>query len=140
MNDTVTFQLKNTLSELEKLNQVVDKFEEKNHLDPNDAYALHLSLDEVLTNIISYGYDDLNEHLITICILLRDKELVAEVEDDGNPFNPLNVPKPDLKQPIEERPVGGLGIHLVRSMMDTLEYKRSNGKNILTMKKKIKYL
>lgn len=140
MNNTITFQLKNNLSELEKLSQAVDEFGEKNHLDPNDAYALHLSLDEVLTNIISYGYNDLNEHFIAICIALKDEELVAEVDDDGNPFNPLDIPKPDLKQSIDERPIGGLGIHLVRSMMDTLEYKRINGKNILTMKKKVKHL
>lgn len=140
MKNTVTFQLKNNVCELERLNQVVDEFGEKNRLAPDDLYTLHLSLDEVFTNIISYGYEDSREHLVTISIALKGEDLTVEVEDDGSPFNPLDAPKPDLEQPIEERTVGGLGIHLVRSMMDTLEYRRSHGKNILTMNKKIKYI
>ena len=140
MSNTIAFQLKNNLNELEKLTRLVDEFGEKNRLAPDDLYALHLSLDEVLTNIISYGYSDVNEHLIAICIALKDKELIAEVEDDGNPFDPSEVPEPDLEQPLEKRAIGGLGIHLVRKMIDALEYRRKDGKNLLTMKRKVKNL
>ena len=68
---------------------------------------------------------------------LVDNELVVKVEDDGREFNPLELPEPDLEQKLEERPIGGLGIHLVRNLMDELDYKRTHNKNILTMKKKI---
>ena len=60
------------------------------------------------------------------------------MEDDGRPFNPLNVPEPDTKQLLEVRPIGGLGIHLVRKLIDELEYRRQNDKNILIMKLKVK--
>jgi len=61
----------------------------------------------------------------------------VEVEDDGRQFNPLELPEPDLEKKLEERPIGGLGIHLVRNLMDELEYRRTHNKNILIMKKKI---
>ncbi|HHT9137157.1 MAG TPA: ATP-binding protein [Candidatus Wunengus sp. YC60] len=136
MNRTTTIQLKNNLRELERLSQTVDAFGEANNLSPKILYALNLSLDEIITNVIYYGYNDVNEHQIIIRILLKDEELTVEVEDDGKPFNPLEAEKPDLEKPLEERQVGGLGIHLVTNLMDTLEYKRQGGKNLLIMKKK----
>jgi serine/threonine-protein kinase RsbW len=60
------------------------------------------------------------------------------VEDDGKPFNPLDAPEPDTNQLLEERPIGGLGIHLVRKNVDELEYRRQKDKNILIMKLKLK--
>ncbi|MBI2470807.1 MAG: ATP-binding protein [Planctomycetes bacterium] len=138
MNRTTTIQIKNNLSELERLSQTVEAFGEANNLSPKILYALNLSLDEIITNVIYYGYNDANEHQIIIRILLKDEELTVEVEDDGKPFNPLEAEKPDLEKPLEERQVGGLGIHLVTNLMDTLEYKRQEGKNLLVMKKKTK--
>ena len=61
----------------------------------------------------------------------------AEVEDDGRPFDPLAVPEPDIEKSIDERKVGGLGIYLVRTLMDSLEYERRSDKNLLIMKKKM---
>jgi serine/threonine-protein kinase RsbW len=63
-------------------------------------------------------------------------ELKAEVEDDGQPFNPLEAPEVDTTKPLEERTIGGLGIHLVRKLMDGLDYQRQGDRNLLTMKKK----
>jgi serine/threonine-protein kinase RsbW len=63
-------------------------------------------------------------------------EVRAEVQDDGQPFNPLEVPEPDTTKPLEERAIGGLGIHIVRKLMDGLEYKRQGERNFLTIKKK----
>ena len=136
--NTATIQLKNNLTELERLSQIVNEFGEAHRLSPKTLYALNLSLDEILTNIIYYGYDDTNEHPVIIRVSLKDEELTAEVEDDGKPFNPLEAEKPDLEKPLEERQVGGLGIHLVMNLMDTVEYKRQGNKNLLVMKKKIK--
>ncbi len=136
MNPT-TIRLKNNLTELERLSQMVSEFGEAHRLSPKIVYALNLSLDEILTNVIYYGYEDTNEHCIIIRISLKDEVLTAEVEDDGRAFNPLEAAKPDLKKPLEERQVGGLGIHLVKNLMDTVAYKRLGGKNLLVMKKKI---
>ena len=88
-------------------------------------------------NVISYGYDDSDEHEIMIRLSCKGEEVTAEVEDDGRPFNPLEVAEPDTSKALEERPVGGLGIHLARKLMDDVEYKRQQEKNLLAMKKRI---
>ena len=69
--------------------------------------------------------------------MLEDGELVAEVEDDGTPFNPLDVPAPDVTRPIEDRPIGGLGIHLTKKMVDGIDYSLRDGKNVLRLRKKL---
>jgi len=136
MSEKIAFELKNNLSEIERLSQIVTEFGGLNNLSPKVLFAVNLALEEILTNIISYGYEDNNEHVIVIRLSLKDEELVAEVEDDGRPFNPLEVPKPDISRPLEDRKIGGLGIHLVRNLMDGLEYRRYGGKNISVMKKR----
>jgi anti-sigma regulatory factor (Ser/Thr protein kinase) len=101
-------------------------------------FEANLALDELFTNIISYGFDDKNEHTIRITISLQNDELVFSVEDDGIPFNPTEVETPDLECTIEECRIGGLGIHLAKNLMDEVCYQRCKDKNILTLKKNIK--
>lgn len=137
MTETLSITLHNRISELERLGRVVATFGEEHHLPDKVLYAVNLALDEIVTNIISYGYDDQADHQILLRLSLQGKELTAEVEDDGKPFNPLEAPEPDLGQPLEERKVGGLGIHLIRNMMDGMDYRRQSGKNLLVMKKKV---
>ena len=102
------------------------------------SHNMKVALDEILTNIISYAYDDAKEHIIVIRLSLDQEKWTVEVEDDGRPFNPLNAPEPDTKQLLGERPIGGLGIHLVRKLIDELEYRRQNDRNILVMRLKVK--
>ncbi len=130
-------QLKNDLSEIESMCRYIEEFGETHQLPPDVIFNLNLSLEEIFVNIVSYGYEDENEHFVKISMSLVDNELVVEVEDDGRQFNPLELPEPDLEKKLEERPIGGLGIHLVRNLMDELEYRRTHNKNILIMKKKI---
>ena len=137
MSRRISVQLKNNISEIERLSQIVTEFGERHHLPPKVLFEVNLALEEILANIISYGYEANDEHQIVVTISLKNGELTAEVEDDGRPFNPLEAPEPDISRPLEERPVGGLGIHLVRSLMDGLEYRRQQGKNLLVMKKKV---
>ncbi len=105
-------------------------------MSPKVVFHVNLVLEEILTNIIAYGYADSDEHYISIGIFLAEGELVIQVADDGRPFNPLEAPEPDLESPLEERPVGGLGLHLVRSLMHEFEYERNEGQNLLVMKKR----
>jgi len=137
MSKPMAIPFKNKLSEIERLGQVMEEFAELHHLPPNLVFEINLALEEILTNVISYGYDDSNEHEILIRLSCKGGEITAEVEDDGRPFNPLEAAEPDTDKPLEERPVGGLGIHLVRKFMDDVEYKRQQGKNLLAMKKRI---
>lgn len=106
-------------------------------MPPRFAFDFNLALDEILTNVISYGYNDGLEHIIYIRGCVSKETITVEVEDDGRPFNPLDAPEPDVTASIEERPIGGLGIHLVRKLTDHQEYHRREGKNLLVMKKNI---
>ncbi|MEE8327951.1 MAG: ATP-binding protein, partial [Nitrosomonadaceae bacterium] len=91
--------------------------------------------DELLTNIISYAYQDCEQHDIGIQLFLKKNSIVIVVDDDGLPFNPFQVDAPKTQLSIEERDVGGLGIHLVREMMDNVSYQRKANKNIVTLTK-----
>ena len=134
----VSFKLKSDLSELDALCQKLEKFGQSTGLPKKCIFEANLALDELFTNIISYGFDDKNEHTISITISLQNDELVFSIEDDGIPFNPMEVEAPDLECTIEECRIGGLGIHLAKNLMDEVCYQRCNDKNILTLRKNIK--
>ncbi len=127
--------LRNRLNELGRLAEAVAAFARANGLSRDTANDVNLVLEEVITNIIRYGYEDDREHEIVVRGCLAHGELRLEVEDDARAFNPLQVPPPDTEQPLEERPVGGLGIHFVRRLMDHVSYRRRRNRNILTLRK-----
>ena len=129
--------LANRSSELERLASELERFAQSHRVPEPDVHAVMLALDELLTNTIAYGYDDQGAHEILLRLTLANGRLSAEVEDDGRPFNPLTAPQPDLTSAVEDRPVGGLGIHLVRSLMDHVDYRRESGKNHLVMSKRL---
>ena len=137
MSAQVTVSFKNQLVEIERLGQVVTEFAQRQHWSSQVLFEVNVSLEEILTNVISYAYEDDQEHAIILRLSFANGEMTAQVEDDGRPFNPLEVAEPDIDQPIEERKVGGLGIYLVRKFMTDLAYQRHEGKNLLTLKKKI---
>ena len=136
MGEELEIKLNNKVSELERFNQTLTEFGQHHGLAPRLVHDLNLALEEILTNIISYGYTDNREHEIKVRLSVQPGEVKAEVEDDGQPFNPLEAPEPNTAKSLEERTIGGLGIHLVRKLMDSLEYKRQGERNLLTMKKK----
>jgi len=136
MSEGLEFKLNSTLSALEKLSEALTNFGQRNGLASKVVHDLNLALEEIFTNIISYGYSDNREHEIKVRLSVQPGEIRVTVEDDGRPFNPLEVPEPDTTKPLEERIVGGPGIYLVRKLMDGLEYKRQGNKNLLTIKKK----
>lgn len=119
----------------------VEDFAQKAGLGPKVIFYLTLVLDELITNIQSYGYLDLNEHFIKVDIALcpQSDVMTIRVEDDARPFNILEAPEPQLDLPLEERdrPVGGMGILLIKKKMDEIGYERVNGHNVVTLKKKI---
>jgi serine/threonine-protein kinase RsbW len=135
---SMSVTLVNDQSEVERLGRLVEAFGEAERLSPELIFSVNLALDEVITNIIRYAHGaDGQQHPIDVRLSLEPGVLTAQVEDDGRAFNPLDAPVPDLDANIEERPIGGLGIHLVRTMMSSLEYRRESGRNVLIMKKTV---
>ena len=137
MTQVLSIALVNDRREIERLSGLVDQFGEANGLADDDTNAVNLLLDEIVVNIISHGYDDKLEHQILVNLALENDILSIRVEDDGRPFNPLEAPAPNLDLPIEERAVGGLGIYIARSIADQMQHHRENGRNILTIKKRV---
>ena len=131
------FTLKNKISELNKLAEELEKFSSENGLSESILFDINLSLDELVTNIVSYGFNDEAEHEITITINKEEKNIKITLEDEGIEFNPLDSEEPELGTAIENREIGGLGIYFVRKKMDKIDYKRVGGKNILNLEKQI---
>lgn len=137
MGDAVSVVLTNHLPEIQRLNGILEDFAERHRLSQRVLYPVNLALDEILTNVISYGYEDGGEHQIQVRISLDADVLTAEVEDDGRPFNPLERADPDLGAAPEDRPIGGLGIYLLKTMLDSVDYRNEGGRNLLVMKKRV---
>lgn len=96
--------------------------------------ALELAVDEAVTNIILYGYPSSNGRIWISC-RVEGGRVRVQIEDEGVPFDPTAAAEPDLEGDADERPIGGLGIHLIREMTDELRYERRGGRNILVLGK-----
>ena len=100
------------------------------------TFKMALVLEEAVTNVINYAFSDRPPpHVIRVKLDIAIERIVAEIVDNGRPFDPLARPEPDLSRPIEEREPGGLGIHLMRRMTDRIEYQRKDGDNWLRLEK-----
>ena len=101
-------------------------------------YLASLTIEELVTNCIKYGYTgDPRGHTIRVVFSVQDHALEIQVIDDGNPFNPLEASPPDLSLPVEDRPIGGLGLHLLRQLADAASYERRDGTNVLRLTKRM---
>jgi anti-sigma regulatory factor (Ser/Thr protein kinase) len=96
-----------------------------------------LVLEELLTNIISYGYDDDEEHFIEIEFSFDHPNLTMKITNDAKEFNPLSLKDPNVNIALQNRKVGGLGVFLTKKLMDKIEYSRTNNTNILIISKKV---
>ena len=132
---SISVTVANRLTELERLAHIVDEFCAAHGLSEEMAYHINLALDEVISNVIVHGYTDAQDHEIVTRLTLEGAAMVIEITDDGRPFNPLDVPPVNFAGDPLARPVGGLGLHLVRSLMDSIEYRREDGKNVLVLRK-----
>lgn len=127
-----SIEIRNDISEVRQLAKWAGLFCDANGLQASE-HRLTLVLEELLTNVIAYGYDDDAEHKINAKVSLEDGMLTAVFEDDGRPFNPYEAQKPAMTGPLEKRSVGGLGIHLILTIMDSVEYERIGDRNRTTM-------
>lgn len=129
--------LHNDIQQIPQLADFIETIASEANLDQGLAMSLNLALEEAVTNVIEYAYPEGSDGLVDIEAVIREGQLDFIISDSGKPFDPTAKPEVDITAGVEERPIGGLGIHLVRHIMDSVSYKREDGKNYLTMIKKI---
>ena len=133
MGERLFAEIDNDLAEIGRVTALIECFGAEHKLPQAVVFHLVLAFDEVLTNIISHGFCDGNRHKITASISFEGNTLAAEIIDDGIAFDPFALPPPDTTLSIEEREIGGLGIHFVRTAMDAVDYHRIDGRNHLKL-------
>ncbi len=137
MSRRLSLCLPTKLDQLEHIYDAVDKLGEEEDWAPGMVYQVKLVLEELGVNIVTHGHKNDPNHEFEIVLDSDAEALTIELRDDGRAFNPLtDSPEPDLESGLDDRPVGGLGIYLVRTMMDELSYRREDGKNVLTIVKR----
>jgi len=108
------FTYPNSLKSLEKLASDLEVFQEKANIDSKAIFELNLCMDEIITNIILYGFEDKDLHTIDVILDWTDQEIIVVISDTGKPFDPLkDAPVPNIEAEIEDRPVGGLGVYFL---------------------------
>ncbi len=135
--EKLSIQIENKISEVNRLSLLIEEFGEKNSLPPDVVFDVSLSLDELVTNIVSYGFPDGEKSKIEVNITLNETEILVELIDYGIEFDPTKIPDADVTLSIDERRIGGLGIFFVRKKMNEIKYARVNNRNVLTLKKKL---
>jgi serine/threonine-protein kinase RsbW len=136
-DERLNLRIANDLAELSRVAEAIDEYCAAQAIPAGNAFKLNIALEELLTNTISYGYGDDRRHEIALDIAREGETLIIELSDDARPYDPLNAPPPDLDSAIEDRRIGGLGVHLVKTLMDDVRYAYRDGRNHVTLRKKI---
>jgi serine/threonine-protein kinase RsbW len=130
-------RIENHIEELARLEGFLVKLGGEWGLEPSMVLSLNLVLEEALSNVIFYGFEDESKHVIEIGFAKTGNELLISIIDDGREYDPTVKPDPDISTPVEERQIGGLGIFLIKKIMDTVEYQRKEDKNHLILTKSL---
>ena len=134
---SLTLNVPNTVEAIRPATEQAEAWLADQRVSFEAMYLASLTIEELVTNCIKYGYTDSNTHTVEIVFSVADGVLTIDVTDDGNPFNPLEAPGPDFSVAAEQRPIGGLGLHLLRELSDEQRYERRDGTNRLTLKKRM---
>ena len=139
MSSRQIITLRNDVAEIPRLAEFIDAFCAPLNPSDNDRMALHLVLEEAVTNVINHGYKDGGAHTFTVALKHgTDDRVTAVLTDDAVAFDPLARAPVDISKPLEEREIGGLGVHLLKKLTDYSHYERRDGKNILTLERVIR--
>lgn len=136
-NKRRSITLPNDVQEIPRLTDFVDEVCEAMNFDMNTTMKLNLAIEEAVVNVIDYAYPEGTKGDVTIDVEVDDEWLTFVISDSGIPFDPTLKDEVDITLPVEERRIGGLGIHLVRQIMDSISYERTDGTNVLRLKKKL---
>ncbi|TDF97144.1 ATP-binding protein [Paenibacillus piri] len=135
MSKQVMVELKNDLNELVRLREWFSECAGPLSIDPKTLFHLNLVCDELITNTIVYGYKTAEERQIRVCLTVGEQAIELVITDDGIAFDPLSIPEADTKEALDDRKIGGLGIHFVREVMDEVTYERTGDQNTIRLKK-----
>ncbi|HTK89163.1 MAG TPA: ATP-binding protein [Verrucomicrobiae bacterium] len=125
--------IRNRPADLDVIEAFLDRLATRAQLPSDTMSEIRIVCDEVLANVIAHGFPDGAEHEIAVSAEMAGRRLRLTVSDDGVPFDSLAVAPPDTSQPVEQRAIGGLGIHLVRHLVDEVTYERRGDRNVLTL-------
>ncbi len=127
-NDEVS---KSSYEKLPELVAAVEALGERDGWSGDLTFRVSLVIDELAQNVVDYAFEDRSGD-VEVELTSREHDVVIEIIDEGMPFDPLTqAPEPDLTSPIEDRPIGGLGLHLAKTLMDDVAYCRQSGQNRL---------
>jgi anti-sigma regulatory factor (Ser/Thr protein kinase) len=133
MTSSQTLTLTNDLAEIPRLAGAVEAFCAALEPSPKDLMSLQLVLEELVTNVINHGYTDGQPHTFTVALSRAGRLVTAVIDDDAPAFDPLARAEVDTTLPLDQRPIGGLGVHLVKKLTQSAHYERRNGHNVLTL-------
>ena len=125
-------------AQLPLLTQFLREFWSAADLPPAETLTFELALEEIFMNVVMHGSPAGPVARVEVSLALRDGCLTLMIEDDGPSFDPRSLAAPDVTASLEERRVGGLGVYLVRQMMDAVSYQRLGGRNQLSMTKRVR--
>jgi serine/threonine-protein kinase RsbW len=131
MSDAIDLTIPNVLEDLAQVHGPVRTLLESHAVGERAAYTVKLVLEEMVSNVIRHGYDDAGGHEIGVRVAVAPEAVTVRIVDDARPFDPLDAPRPKCPGRIEDIRAGGLGIHMVREMVDDLTYQRHEGRNIV---------
>ncbi|MEM9618040.1 MAG: ATP-binding protein [Pseudomonadota bacterium] len=131
-----TLTVTNDIAEIACVTEFIEGYCAAQGAAPDVVFKFNLAVEEALVNTITYGYNDDACHVIELEIAVQDGALVLSISDDAVAFNPLEAPLPNVDAPLEDRNVGGLGVYLIRTTMDDVQYARKDNKNKLTLTKR----
>lgn len=129
--------LANEISEISRLNGFIEEIGEEFGLTPDVVFNLNLVLEEAVVNVINYAYPKEDHQWIYLSAKLQDGTIILVLTDTGKEFDPTMAPEADITLSADEREIGGLGIFLIRQIMNEVKYERIDGKNVLTLEKKL---
>lgn len=128
--------LQNDVQEVPQLTAFVEEMCQAMNFDMSTTMKVTLAIEEAVVNVMAYAYPEGTKGDVSVNAVTDDEWLTFVIIDKGKPFNPTLSKEVDITLPVEERRVGGLGIHLVRQIMDSVSYERTDGTNVLILKKK----
>jgi len=132
-----TIHFANTAAEAPRVQKKLEQFLTEQKVNDSIINRLLLCVDELVTNVIAHAYTDKQEHAVLLACRIYDSRIELELRDDGKPFDPTQKQAPSIDLPMEDRNIGGLGIHLVTTLMDKVEYHREGDFNVLVSTKEL---